>query len=157
MRLYIFIAVWDCTRLNSGWESDCQSHHLLLHPIRIVAGSSHCATAWAGHLQRNADNLLAMLPMKQRRCAEQYRLISLQFSLQACQPDLPQSLRINTPGLLQPSDSMLSHFKTWNVDTFQCYRLAETLLRELFALLSRVGLEDHSYVCTLHMKLELAG
>lgn len=42
MRLYIFIAVWDCTRLSSGWESDCQSHHLLLRPTHCCREQSLC-------------------------------------------------------------------------------------------------------------------
>ncbi len=44
--------------------------------------------------------------MKQRRCAEQYHLISPQSSVQASQPDSAQSLRINTPGFLEPLEFM---------------------------------------------------
>lgn len=116
--------IWDFRRLSLGWASDCQSHHLLFHPTRGLQETATVSPTWAGHCERNADNLLAMLPMKQRRCAEQYCLISLQFSLQPCQPDFSQSPRIKTSGLHQTITLhvkfVIRHFKTWNVDTFRC-------------------------------------
>lgn len=100
--------VCDCTQLITQAENQIANHITCYYTLHVVAGNSQCVTAWAERCERNADNLLAVLPMKQRRCAKQYHLISPQCSSQACQPDSPQSLRIHTPGLLQPSDSFWS-------------------------------------------------
>lgn len=100
MRLYIFIQSVGHTANRSGWASNCLSLQLLLwQPLTPSQESVHVLKQGQGHCFRNTDNLLSVLPLKQRRCAEQHHLICPQCSSQPCQP--PQSLRISAPGLFQ--------------------------------------------------------
>lgn len=105
--LHIY-TVCDCTQLIT------QDGNQIANPITCYCDyitlccrrQSMCHSMGRALLKK-CRHLLAVLPMK-HRSAEQYHLISPQCSSQACQPDSPQSPRIITPGLLQPSDSTWS-------------------------------------------------
>lgn len=123
--------VWHCKHLARGrvlclfyWFSICEALHIYsslgLHMAELrqrirMPITSFVITSYAllqgtvtvpQHGQGNSKKSGRSPRCAPSECSQRYRLISLQFGLQACQPDLPQSLWINTPGLLQPSHSM---------------------------------------------------
>lgn len=135
--------VCDCTQLIA-LAGDCQSHPLLSYPTRRCRQQS-CAAAEAGPCLRDADNLLAMLPMKQRRCVEQ----SFDFptvllpGMPAWFSTVPQDQFHWAPPTIGLQVKLLSDILKLGKffkNCFQCGRLAEILL--IVAIKVRLKWED---------------